>query len=126
MDKILNYINGKLIEPVSNKWLENYNPAIGTVYSLIPDSTNEDVENAQVQAVGRHDVVGLATIHNGTNLHQDHSAHQQDDARRDDNRHNRNLQENVRDHADYHHHHANGYESAHEGKVALRGHGVTS
>jgi aminomuconate-semialdehyde/2-hydroxymuconate-6-semialdehyde dehydrogenase len=50
MDKILNYINGKLIEPVSNKWLENYNPAIGTVYSLIPDSTNEDVENAQKAA----------------------------------------------------------------------------
>ena len=50
MEKILNYINGKLIEPVSNKWLENYNPAIGTVYSLIPDSTNEDVENAQKAA----------------------------------------------------------------------------
>jgi len=50
MEKILNYINGKLIEPVSNKWLENYNPAIGTVYSLIPDSTKEDVENAQKAA----------------------------------------------------------------------------
>ena len=50
MEKILNYINGKLIEPVSNKWLENYNPAIGTVYSLIPDSTKEDVENAQEAA----------------------------------------------------------------------------
>ena len=50
MDKILNYINGKLIEPVSNKWLENYNPAIGTVYSLIPDSNKEDVENAQKAA----------------------------------------------------------------------------
>lgn len=51
MEKILNYINGKLIEPVSNKWLENYNPAIGTVYSLIPDSTKEDVENAQKAAL---------------------------------------------------------------------------
>ena len=50
MEKILNYINGKLIEPVSNKWLENYNPAIGTVYSLIPDSNKEDVENAQKAA----------------------------------------------------------------------------
>ena len=51
MGKILNYINGKLIEPVSNKWLENYNPAIGAVYSLIPDSTKEDVENAQKAAL---------------------------------------------------------------------------
>lgn len=50
MEKILNYINGKLIEPVSKHWLENYNPAIGTVYSLIPDSTQEDVENAQKAA----------------------------------------------------------------------------
>ena len=51
MEKILNYINGKLIEPVSNKWLENYNPSIGTVYSLIPDSNQEDVENAQKAAL---------------------------------------------------------------------------
>ena len=47
MDKIFNYINGELVEPLNNQWLENFNPSIGEVYSLIPDSTKEDVENAQ-------------------------------------------------------------------------------
>ena len=50
MDKILNYINGELVEPMSNQWLDNYNPSIGEVYSLIPDSTKKDVENAQKAA----------------------------------------------------------------------------
>ena len=47
MDKIFNYINGELVEPMSNQWLYNYNPSIGEVYSLIPDSTKKDVENAK-------------------------------------------------------------------------------
>src|SRR5258708_9375109 len=46
MQKILNYINGKLVEPHSGKYLDNYNPAEGKVYSLIPDSEKEDVEEA--------------------------------------------------------------------------------
>ncbi len=46
MEKILNYINGKLVEPHSGKYLDNYNPAEGKVYSLIPDSEKEDVELA--------------------------------------------------------------------------------
>jgi len=46
MEKILNYINGKLVEPHSGKFLDNYNPAEGKVYSLIPDSDKEDVEEA--------------------------------------------------------------------------------
>ena len=50
MDKILNYINGELVEPMRNQWLDNYNPSIGEVYSLIPDSTKKDVENAQKAA----------------------------------------------------------------------------
>ena len=50
MDKILNYINGELVEPMRNQWLDNYNPSIGEVYSLIPDSTKKDVENAQAAA----------------------------------------------------------------------------
>ena len=44
MYKLLNYINGKLIEPVSKSFLDNYNPANGKVYSLIPDSDEKDVE----------------------------------------------------------------------------------
>jgi len=50
MEKILNYIDGKLIEPVSKTYLDNYNPATGKVYSLIPDSDEKDVEYAYVAA----------------------------------------------------------------------------
>ena len=38
MKKISNYINGELVEPVGGNYLDNYNPATGKVYSLIPDS----------------------------------------------------------------------------------------
>jgi len=46
MEKILNYINGELVEPISNAFLENFNPATGEVYSLTPDSDERDVELA--------------------------------------------------------------------------------
>ena len=46
MQKILNYINGELTHPVSEQYLDNYNPAEGKVYSLIPDSDERDVANA--------------------------------------------------------------------------------
>jgi aminomuconate-semialdehyde/2-hydroxymuconate-6-semialdehyde dehydrogenase len=49
VEKILNYIDGKLIAPLSGNYLENYNPAEGKVYSLIPDSEKQDVDQA-VQA----------------------------------------------------------------------------
>ena len=43
---IHNYIGGKLVEPVLKKYFENYNPATGEVYSMIPDSDASDVEAA--------------------------------------------------------------------------------
>lgn len=46
MQKILNYINGELVEPVSGKFLDNHNPAEGKVYSLVPDSDAADVNKA--------------------------------------------------------------------------------
>ena len=46
MKKIKNYIDGKLVEPKTKKYLKNYNPATGKVFSLIPDSGKEDVEFA--------------------------------------------------------------------------------
>jgi aminomuconate-semialdehyde/2-hydroxymuconate-6-semialdehyde dehydrogenase len=46
MEQLLNYINGQLQKPVSDKWLDNYEPATGKVYSLIPDSGAADVEQA--------------------------------------------------------------------------------
>lgn len=46
MKKILNYINGELVEPISGAFLENINPATGEVYSLIPDSDAADIDHA--------------------------------------------------------------------------------
>ena len=46
MQKIKNYINGVLVEPISGNYLDNYNPSTGKVYSLIPDSNEQDVELA--------------------------------------------------------------------------------
>lgn len=46
MKKIQNYINGELVAPKSGKYLDNYNPSEGKVYSLIPDSDKEDVAEA--------------------------------------------------------------------------------
>ncbi len=50
MQKIQNYINGKLVAPHSGQYIDNYNPATGQVYSLIPDSDETDVEAAVVAA----------------------------------------------------------------------------
>jgi aminomuconate-semialdehyde/2-hydroxymuconate-6-semialdehyde dehydrogenase len=46
MKKILNYINGEYKKPVNNNWIDNYNPSNGEVYSIIPNSTEEDIEDA--------------------------------------------------------------------------------
>ncbi len=46
MEKILNYIDGEMTPAVNGKWIDNYNPAEGKVYSLIPDSASDDVDHA--------------------------------------------------------------------------------
>ena len=43
MQKLKNYIGGELLDPVGNAWIDNYEPATGKVYSLIPDSDEKDV-----------------------------------------------------------------------------------
>ncbi len=43
---IKNYINGALVPAVSGEYFDNYNPAIGQVYSHIPDSDENDVQQA--------------------------------------------------------------------------------
>ena len=50
MEKILNYINGELVEPINGFYLDNYNPSIGKVYSQIPDSNEKDVDLAYAAA----------------------------------------------------------------------------
>jgi len=46
MEKIYNYINGDLAGPISGNYIDNYNPATGKVYSLIPDSNSDDIDAA--------------------------------------------------------------------------------
>ena len=50
MEKIKNYINGELVEPSSVKYIDNYNPASGKVYSLVPDSNENDINTAVLAA----------------------------------------------------------------------------
>ncbi|MDC0029065.1 aldehyde dehydrogenase [bacterium] len=50
MEKIKNYINGELVEPSSGNYIDNYNPASGKVYSLVPDSNENDINTAVLAA----------------------------------------------------------------------------
>ena len=50
MEKLLNYINGELVEPQNGRYFENIEPAKGKAYSLIPDSDSSDVEAAATAA----------------------------------------------------------------------------
>jgi aminomuconate-semialdehyde/2-hydroxymuconate-6-semialdehyde dehydrogenase len=55
MEKILNYINGEFAASASGKFIDNYNPAEGKVYSLIPDSDEKDVARAAEAAAAAFD-----------------------------------------------------------------------
>lgn len=50
VEKILNYINGELVSPINGKYLDNFNPSNGEIYSLIPDSGKEDIDIAIASA----------------------------------------------------------------------------
>jgi aminomuconate-semialdehyde/2-hydroxymuconate-6-semialdehyde dehydrogenase len=44
--KVLNFINGEWVAPKNGRFLENKNPALGEVFSLIPDSDYQDIDLA--------------------------------------------------------------------------------
>lgn len=46
MLKIENYVGGELVQPASDQYLDNFDPATGQVYSLISDSDDRDVHLA--------------------------------------------------------------------------------
>jgi len=50
MLQIENYINGNLVAPISGEYLDNFDPSIGDVYSLIPNSDAQDVDAAVAAA----------------------------------------------------------------------------
>ena len=52
MEKLKNFIDGAYCAPKSGNYIDNYEPATGKVYSLIPNSDASDVETA-VQAAER-------------------------------------------------------------------------
>lgn len=59
---IQNFINGQFCDSVSGKHLDNINPAIGEIYSQIPDSNNQDVEAAVSAAEAAFDTWRLASV----------------------------------------------------------------
>ncbi len=50
MEMIENFINNEFLPPREGRYLDNYNPATGKVYSRLPDSRDEDVAMAVVAA----------------------------------------------------------------------------
>jgi aminomuconate-semialdehyde/2-hydroxymuconate-6-semialdehyde dehydrogenase len=46
MEYLKNLIDGKLAEPVSKNYLDNFEPATGKVYSYVPDSDERDIDLA--------------------------------------------------------------------------------
>lgn len=64
MEQLKNYINGELVEPVSKKYLDNYEPATGEVYSLIPDSDEHDVQTAFEAAKNAFEIWSKTSLEN--------------------------------------------------------------
>jgi aminomuconate-semialdehyde/2-hydroxymuconate-6-semialdehyde dehydrogenase len=46
MEKLQNFINGTYVPPKNGQYIDNFEPATGQVYALIPDSDEEDVLEA--------------------------------------------------------------------------------
>jgi len=46
MEKLQNFINGEYCDPIDGQYIDNYEPATGKVYSMIPNSGAKDVEKA--------------------------------------------------------------------------------
>jgi aminomuconate-semialdehyde/2-hydroxymuconate-6-semialdehyde dehydrogenase len=50
MERIANLINGELVPPRSGTYFDNFEPATGHVYSLVPDSDSDDIGDAVAAA----------------------------------------------------------------------------
>jgi len=46
MERILNYVDGRMLPPADGGYLDNVEPATGRVYSQVPDSNADDVAHA--------------------------------------------------------------------------------
>ena len=50
MQYIKHYIDGKLVEPASGSYLDNIDPATGSIYAMVPDGNADDVDRAAAAA----------------------------------------------------------------------------
>ena len=69
MIRLQNYIDGKLQDPITGSWLDNYEPARGHVYSQIPDSGADDVNVAVASEYSSPQASSLSTkypMHQGS------------------------------------------------------------
>jgi aminomuconate-semialdehyde/2-hydroxymuconate-6-semialdehyde dehydrogenase len=62
MEKLQNFVNGQYCAPLGGLYLDNFEPATGQVYSLIPDSDEKDVEAAVAAATAAFPVWSGMTI----------------------------------------------------------------
>ena len=60
--RIQNFIAGRFQDPIEDQWLDNYNPADGSVYSQIPNSTDQDIEIAYNTAAKAFDSWSNTTL----------------------------------------------------------------
>ncbi|GAB4019128.1 MAG: 5-carboxymethyl-2-hydroxymuconate semialdehyde dehydrogenase [Bdellovibrio sp.] len=68
MEKILNYIDGKLIAPVNGKFEDNISPITGKAYSQVPCSNEADVHLAVEAAVKAKDKWNRSTLKERKNV----------------------------------------------------------
>jgi len=50
MQRLLQFIDGRLVEPAGGRWLDNHDPAVGRPYSEVPDGDASDVAAAVAAA----------------------------------------------------------------------------
>ncbi len=48
--KIMNFVNGEMVEPLSGQYFETIEPATGQPYALVPDSNKDDLDRAVIAA----------------------------------------------------------------------------
>ena len=65
---IKNYINGEFVNPISNSWIDNYNPSKGEIYGQIPNSSKEDVEKAYEAAENAFESWSSTTLENRSKI----------------------------------------------------------
>ena len=46
MKTVHNFIDGSFLEPISQKYIDSYNPSTGKVHAKVPDSDERDVNKA--------------------------------------------------------------------------------